>query len=132
MGLICGILPWYCQFNEIDSTQSVGWDGVFCCPRSPSRLKDNDGTAVKVQRGVALAAVLFASVAKARVFNHLVVSPSISVLGEAHFATNEDGLSVAEIEHKGHRELYPATGGGLWRRRRNLFSMPLFPTTPSC
>lgn len=89
IGLIRGILPWYCQFNEIKTVQSVEWEGVFCCPRSPSWLKGNDRTAVEVQGGVALLAVLFASVAMAMGFYHLVVPPSIFTVGEAHFATKD-------------------------------------------
>lgn len=68
VSLICGILPKYCEFNEMESTQSVGWNGVFCCPRSPSRPKGIERTAEEVQGGVALVAVLFASIASARVF----------------------------------------------------------------
>lgn len=89
-----GPYPWYpplvlsVQWNQ-NSPQSVGCNGVFGCPRSPSWLKGNDRTAVEVQGGVALLAVLFASVAMAMGFYHLVVSPSISTRGGAHFATKD-------------------------------------------
>lgn len=54
-----------------------------------------------------------------------------SYLGRSSFFSQWGGAWLfLKWGTRGMEELYPVTGGGLWRRG-NLFSMPLFPTTPS-